>query len=98
MNKWLITLLVCLLVYEVIEHVILPLIWTVRYRKRKSACGSSGMIGKKCVVKEWNGSSGKVWVGGELWHATSQYPLKPGAQTTIQDITGLELKVSPNDV
>ena len=58
MKEIFITLLVCVVIYEIFEHVILPLFWTIRYRKRKSAYGLSGMIGKKCVVKECKGTRG----------------------------------------
>ena len=50
--KMLITLLVCFVIYEIIEHLIHPLFWMIRYRKRKSIYGPSGMIGKRCVVKK----------------------------------------------
>jgi membrane protein implicated in regulation of membrane protease activity len=97
MKEIFITLLVCVIIYEIFEHVFLPLFWTVRYRKRKSAYGPSGMIGKRCVVKQWMGTSGKVWVGGELWNATSNSPLIPGNETLIQEIDNLTLLVAPLD-
>ena len=93
-----ITLLVCVGIYEIFEHVILPLFWTIRYRKRKPAYGPSGMIGKKCVVKEWKGTRGKVSVGGELWNATSDSPIIPGSETVVQDINNLTLLVSRSDL
>ncbi len=98
MKEIFITLLVCVVIYEIFEHVILPLFWTIRYRKRKSAYGPSGMIGKKCVVKEWKGTHGKVWVGGELWNASSDSPIIPGSETVIQDINNLTLLVSRSDL
>jgi membrane-bound serine protease (ClpP class) len=97
MKDVLITLLVCLVIYEIFEHLILPLFWMIRSRKRKSACGLSGMIGKRCVVKQWDGICGKVWVGGELWNASSKSPLMPGAAMVIQDIKGLTLLIAPSD-
>ena len=60
-----ITLLVCVGIYEIFEHVILPLFWTIRYRKRKPAYGPSGMIGKKCGLR-----SGKVPVVRYRWGAS----------------------------
>ena len=94
MKAWLITLLVCFVTYEIIEHLILPMIWMIRYRRRKSACGPSAMIGKRCVVKQWSGARGKVWAGGELWNASSESPLIPGDEAVIQNIKGLTLMVS----
>lgn len=94
MKYGLITLLICIIVYEIFEHLILPLFWLIRYRKQESAYGPTGMIGKKCMVKQWDGTSGKVWVGAELWNAYSQSPLIPGEESVIQDIEGLTLRVS----
>jgi membrane protein implicated in regulation of membrane protease activity len=90
----LITLLICFVIYEVFEHLIMPLFWMIRYRKRKFSCGSSGMIGKKCLVKKWDGNSGKVQVGSELWNAIGQFPLIPGDEVVVQDLEGLTLRVS----
>ena len=95
MQEVMITLLIGVAIYEIIEHIILPLFWTIRYRHRKSAYGPSGMIGKKCVVKQWNGDRGKVWVGGELWNASSPSPLAPGSVTIIREVNNLTLLISP---
>ena len=95
MKEILITLIVCVVIYEIVEHILLPLFWTIRYRGRKSAYGPSGMIGKKCVVKQWTGNRGKVWVGGELWHATGNSLLMPGDEGLIQGIDNLTLQVVP---
>ena len=95
MREVIITLLGVLIIYEILEHVILPLFWTIRYSKRKSAYGPSGMIGKKCMVKQWDGSNGKVWVDGELWNARSQTSLIPGSEAIIRDRNNLTLLVSP---
>ena len=97
MKEVMITLLVCVVIYEIFEHIILPLFWTIRYRKRKSAYGPSGMIGKKCVVKQWRGTRGKVWVGGELWNASNPSPRVPGSVMIIRDINNLTLLISPPD-
>ena len=62
MKEILITLIVCVVIYEIVEHILLPFFWTVRYRGRKSAYGPLGMIGEKCVVKQWTGNCGKLWI------------------------------------
>ena len=49
------------------------------------------------MVKEWKGTRGKVWVGMELWNASSDSPIIPGSETVIQDIKNLTLLVSPSD-
>ena len=95
MKEILITLIVCVVIYEIVEHILLPLFWTIRYRERKSAYGPSGMIGKRCVVKQWTGNHGKVWVGGELWNATGNSSLMPDDEGLIQGIDNLTLLVKP---
>ena len=94
MKSILIALLICVVIYEIFEHLILPLICMIRYRKLKSSCGPSAMIGKKCIVKKWYGNSGKVQVGGELWNATGQLPLVPGDEAVVQGLEGLTLRLS----
>jgi len=95
MKEILITLLVCVVIYEIVEHILLPLFWTIRYRGRISAYGPSGMIGKRCVVKQWKGTRGKVWVGGELWNAIGKSPLMSGDEGFVQGIDNLTLRVAP---
>ena len=97
MKSTLVTIFICIVVYEIIEHLILPLFWMIRYRRRKSSVDPSGMIGKSCLVKKWDGNSGKVQVGSELWNATGQPHLIPGDQVVVQDIEGLTLKVSASE-
>jgi membrane protein implicated in regulation of membrane protease activity len=97
MKEVIITLLVGVVIYEIVEHVILPLFWAMRYRQRQSAYGPYGMIGKRCVVKQWKGTRGKVWVGGELWNAHSPSPLIPGSEAVVKDINNLTLLLSPPD-
>ncbi len=97
MKYGLLIFVICFVLYELFEHLILPLFWIIRYRKRKSAYGPSGMIGKKCRVKQWEGTHGKVWIGAELWRASSRSPLKAGDEPVIQAIEGLTLRVSASD-
>lgn len=94
MKSALITIFICIVVYEIIEHLILPLFWMIRHRKRKSSVGPSSMIGRKCLVKKWDGNRGKVQVGSELWNATAESQLNPGEEAVIQDIQGLTLTIS----
>jgi len=84
-------------VYEAVEHLLLPVYWLLRQRGRKSACGPAGMIGQKCVVKTWRGERGKVRYGAELWDAVSQSPLTPGSEAVILDVRGLTLQVTSAD-
>jgi len=95
MKAILITIIVCLVVYEIFENLVLPLFWVIRHRKKQSAYGPTGMIGKKCTVQQWNGTSGKVRVGAELWNASGPPSLCPGDEPVIQNIQGLMLQVAP---
>jgi len=97
MKSGLITIFICLVIYEIFEHLILPLFWMIRYRKRKSSCGPSGLIGKRCLVKKWDGNSGKVQMESELWNAVGQLPLIPGDEVVVQDLEGLTLRVSASE-
>lgn len=94
MKSALITIIICIVVFEIVEHLIPPMFWMIRKRKRKSSVGPSGMIGKKCIVKIWDGKRGKVQLGSELWHATAQSLLIPGEEVVVEDMEGLTLRVS----
>ena len=95
--KYLLIVFVGIIVFEIIEHILLPLFWMIRHRSRPSAYGPSGMIGKKCVVKHWDGGRGKVWINGELWNAVGKAPLTPGEEVVIRELQGLTVRVSPPD-
>ena len=88
------TLVIGVLLFELIEHVVFPLFWFIMGRKRKSVCGMSGMLGKVGEVKQWEKNEGKVFVKGELWQAVSEVPLLPGDIVVIQKVKGLTLEVN----
>jgi membrane-bound ClpP family serine protease len=84
------------LLFESIEHVVLPLIWFIKDRKRKSVCGVTGMLGKIGEVKYWQESQGQIFVAGELWQAVSDFPLSAGDRVVIQKVDGLTVHVIPS--
>ena len=43
---------------ELIEHAVIPLIWLLLKKTRRSPTGASGLIGEVGVVKEWHESEG----------------------------------------
>jgi membrane-bound serine protease (ClpP class) len=90
-----IILAVGFLLFEFIEHVILPLIWSMKDRKKKSVCGPTAMLGKVGIIKYWQGSEGQVFVQGELWRAVSEFPLSAGDSAVIENVDGLTLSVMP---
>lgn len=94
-KNMLITLIVALIVFEIIEHVLAPLIGFMFGKKRRSISGAEGMVGKVVEVKQWNTNQGEVFVNGELWRAICKVPLVKGDKAVIHDVEGLILKVGP---
>jgi membrane-bound serine protease (ClpP class) len=93
--KILLILVACYLAFELIEHLVLPLVWLVMGKKKKAVTGASGLIGNIAEVKEWHNSEGKVFVHGEIWWAECDVPLKPGDKAVVQSVERLTLKVTP---
>ena len=89
------TLVIGVVLFELIEHVVFPLFWSIMGRKRKSVCGVTGMLGKVGEVKQWKKNEGNVFVNGELWQAVSEIPLLPGDRVVIQNAVELTLKANP---
>ena len=67
MKNAIVIIAVGFLLFEFIEHVVFPLIWFIKDRKRKSVCGVTGMLGKVGEIKSWQESEGQIFVNGELW-------------------------------
>ena len=89
------TLVIGFLIFELIEHVVFPLFWFIKERKRKSVCGVSGMLGKVGEIKQWTKNEGKVFVNGELWQAVSKVPLLPGDRVVIRKGGGVNIGGQP---
>ena len=92
--KLVVSILIGVVLFEFIEHVMFPLIWCIKDRKRKSVCGATGMVGKVGEITQWKEASGKVSVNGELWQAVSAAPLKPGDRVVVRNVKGLTLEVT----
>jgi membrane protein implicated in regulation of membrane protease activity len=90
-----IAFIVAFLVFEFIEHVVLPLIWWIKDRNKKSKTGVTGMIGKVVEIKKWDKNQGRVLFHGELWRAVCDVPLPVGGKGVIVDVAGLTLTVKP---
>lgn len=89
-----VAIIVAIVAFEVIEHVIAPLIWTVVTRKKRSVSGAAGLLGEVAVVKRWKKTEGYVFVKGELWKAVSSEPISVGDRVIVQRVDGLTLTVS----
>jgi len=92
--KILLILLACYVTFEIIEHLVLPLVWLVMGKKKKAVTGPSGLIGEIAEVKEWRDSEGKVFVHGEIWWAECDVTLKPGDKVVVKNVDRLTLKVA----
>lgn len=93
MKTIIVALVAGFILFELMEHVVLPLIWSIKNRKKGSVCGVTGMLGKMAEVKQWDKREGQVFVNGELWQAVSDDDLFAGDKTVVQDVKGLTLKV-----
>ena len=91
----LITVIAVVIVFEVFEHVIIPLIGVRAGRGRQPLTGPEGMVGKVVEVRRWSGREGTVLVHGELWQAESRNPLAIGDAATILSVSNLTLRVEP---
>ena len=94
METIIITIIICFIVFELIEHVLIPLFWFILKGRKKSNYGVMGMIGKVVEIKRWNKTEGQVLVNGELWRAVCDVPLTQGSKAVILDIEGLTLKLT----
>ena len=90
-----IAIVICFIVFELIEHVVFPLFWFIKDRNKKSKYGVTGMIGKVVEIKQWDKTEGRVLVNGELWRAVCEVPLPQGSKAMILDIEGLTLRLKP---
>ena len=95
MKTIILTLVIGFVFFELVEHVVFPLFWFIKDRKRKSVCGVTGMLGKVGEIKQWRKTEGRVFVNGELWRAVSDVPLLTGDNAVIQNVEGLTLRVKP---
>ncbi len=90
----LIVLVIGYVIFELIEHVLFPLVWAFSARNRKSLCGNEGLLGKEVEVRSWQGGEGRVFIEGELWNAAGSDHLQPGDKAFVQEVDGLVLKIT----
>ena len=93
--KILLIIVACYVAFEIIEHLILPLVWLATGKKKKVVTGPSGLMGEIAEVKEWSDSEGKVFVHGEIWNAIASATIEPGAKVRVVGVDRLTLKVEP---
>lgn len=88
-----ITLVAGYVIFEVLEHVVFPLIWSYVQRRKGSICDVSSMVEKVGEVRQWQDLAGKVFVNGEIWNARSDSPLFQGDKVVIERAEGFVLTV-----
>jgi len=65
-------------------------------QKRRIRTGIKGIIGETgYAVDDFTDGSGKVFVHGEYWHASSLDPIKKGDEVIVTDVSGMTLSVKP---
>jgi len=57
------------------------------------AVGMESLVGTTATVAQWDGTAGKVTVGGTLWSATGPEGLTPGEAVVVTEAAGFVLKV-----
>ncbi len=93
-EKIVITIIAVFLLYEILEHVVLPLLGFSFRKKRPLESGGEGLIGKDAEVLEWQGKSGMVRIKGEYWQAFGRESLTVGKMVRVDNIQGLKLSVT----
>ena len=91
--KIVVGIILAYLLFEIVEHMIIPAVWLIMKGKRKDVTGPLGLIGEIGEVKEWRGKEGKIFVHGSIWTATSDAPLAPGDKAKVIGVEGLELRI-----
>ena len=93
MKNVIVTLVIGIIAFEIFEHIIFPLFWFFKNRKKKSVCGPPGLVGRVVEVVQWDKTEGRVFVHGELWSAVSDVPFMKGDKAIIERVEGLTVKV-----
>jgi membrane-bound ClpP family serine protease len=88
-----VVLVIAFLAFELLEHVVFPLIWVLLQRRKKPVTGPEALVGRMAEVIEWRQREGQVFVNGEHWKAISEKPLARGDRVVIRKVEGLTLTV-----
>jgi membrane-bound serine protease (ClpP class) len=69
------------------------LFMVVTLHKKKPVTGIQGLLQETGVAQTGIHESGRVFVHGELWNATSEHPIEKGEKVKIISVDGLTLRV-----
>jgi membrane-bound serine protease (ClpP class) len=67
----------------------------LRARKNKSVMGLESLLNQTGEARTVLAPSGKVFVHGEYWDATSATPVEEGKAVRVVGVDGLRLRVEP---
>jgi membrane-bound serine protease (ClpP class) len=67
----------------------------LRAGKRPVATRSAGLVGRAGIVVERLAPAGRVRFGDEVWNATADQVLDPGATVEVAEVKGLVVRVRP---
>ena len=67
----------------------------LKAHRNKIVTGEEGMIGMIGTARTVLAPSGKVFINGELWNATSAKIIQPGDAVVVRHLHGLKLEVEP---
>ena len=67
----------------------------LRARRNKIVTGVEGLIGQIGTAQTVLSPSGKVFVHGEIWDATSSSEVDVGQNVVVEKVDGLQLRVTP---
>ena len=65
----------------------------LKAQRRKPTTGMKGIVGEVGVARTSISGTGKIFVHGEIWNATSQEVIKKGERVKVVGIEGLTLEV-----
>jgi membrane protein implicated in regulation of membrane protease activity len=88
-------ILIVFVLYELVEHVIIPVLGYFWGRRSSQHKPDNGMVGKLATVIEWKAGKGLVRVNGEFWQAFGPGSLSRESLVIIENIEGLKLRVRP---
>jgi len=88
-------LVIGFIAFEVIEHLVMPIVFYCIRRKKKPFTGVESLQGEVVDVRQWEGKEGQVIIKGELWKAVSDVHLKKGNKAIVRHVEGLTLKIVP---
>ncbi len=97
MPEWLFWIIGAVLAFEAVEHVVLPLVWSIRRRRRGRTDPLAALAGRRVKVASWSEGQGQVMVGSERWLAQGPEDLTKGEEVVIRGNEGLVLFVDRPD-